>query len=75
MQPFQQAGQQAQRDYQRTVQHGIDAGRRHGQGGGGRPKSLIGRIVYGIVSLVVTVVALGVFAAAAFVGYSILTSR
>ena len=75
MQPFQQAGQQAQRDYQRTVQHGIDAGRRHAHGGGGRPKSLIGRIVYGFVSFVVTIVALAVFGAVVVVGYSVITSR
>ena len=71
MQPWQQSAQQAQRDAQRTVQHGIDAGRRHMHGGGARPRSLPGRIIYGIVNLVVTVIALAIFVAVAFVGYQI----
>ena len=76
MQPWQQAAQQAQRDSQRTIQHGIDAGRRHAQGGGGRrPRSLIGRIFYGIFNLIVTVIALAVFAAVAVVGYFVITNR
>lgn len=76
MQPWQQSAQQAHRDAQFTMQHGIDAGRRHAQGGGGRrPKSLIGRIFYGFFSLIVTVIALAVFAAVAVVGYYAITNR
>jgi hypothetical protein len=71
MQPWQQSAQQAQRDAQRTVQHGIDAGRRHLHSGGGRPRSVLGRIIYGIVNLVVSVIALAIFVAVAFVGYQL----
>jgi hypothetical protein len=75
MQPWQQAAQQAQRDSQRTIQHGIDSGRRHAQGGGRRPTSVVGRILYGIVSLIGFVIALAVLALVGVVGYVILTSR
>jgi S-adenosylmethionine synthetase len=71
MQPWQQAAQQAQRDAQRTIQHGLDAGRRHAQGGGRRPTSVIGRIF----NVIAAVIALAVFAAVAFVGYYVITSR
>jgi hypothetical protein len=69
MQPWQQAAQQAQSDAQRTIQHGIDAGRRHTHGGGARPRSLIGRIIYGIFNLVFAVIALAVFIGVVFIGY------
>ena len=75
MQPWQQAAQQAQRDSQRTIQHGIDSSRRHMQGGGRRPTSVVGRILYGIVNLIGFVIALAIFAVVGVVGYFILTNR
>jgi hypothetical protein len=75
MQPWQQASQQAQRDAQRTIQHGIDSGRRHMPGPGRRPTSVIGGILYAILSLIGFVFALAILAAVAVIGYIIITNR
>jgi hypothetical protein len=75
MQPWQQAAQQAQRDAQSTIQHGIDSGRRHDQGGGRRPTSVIGGITHAILNLIGFIIALAILGVAGVVGYFIITSR
>jgi hypothetical protein len=76
MQPWQQAANQAHRDSQNAIQQSIAAHQRYGGGGvSRRPRSLIGRLLYGVFRFVVTVIALAVFAAIAIVGYAVITSR
>jgi hypothetical protein len=75
MEPWQNAANQARSDAQRGMQHGIDSARRHGQGGGRRPTSAMGRFFYFILNLIGFVIALAILAVVASVGYLIITSR
>jgi hypothetical protein len=79
MQPWQasqQAAQQAQRDWQRSVQYSVDAVHRHAGGGvARRPRSAIGRLLYGVFRFVLTIIALAVFAVVALIGYFVITSH